>query len=329
MKNTFFLSVLLVLSSLSVSAQFRVRDDAFIQIGYADYRTLSFGTESNSPNNGRFALEYWNKGLNFWKPWPTSNSSNFNLFLRDDGNMGVGTSGDPSWRLDVSGAIRCWSLEQLSDKRLKTNIKPLGSSLDKILKLNGVSYAYNFQFDKYGGLLPKDLTESKQKTMENDKNVPSPTNIRMGLIAQEVETVIPEVVGKDSKGYLSVNYVELIPLLIEAMKEQNSRIQDLEKKLSASDVKLNAPSKVNDAKSQTGLQNNFPNPFGDNTVIRYNIADDESLNDVSIGIYDPKGVLIGTYPVEKKFGNGQVELKMNRNLILLNADLFLKNADLW
>jgi hypothetical protein len=167
MKN-YLLIPTLIFFSLTASAQFRVRNDAFVQIGYDDYRTLSFGSEAKQPNNGKFAIEYWSglQGLNFWKPWPTANPSNFNLFLRDDGNAGIGTAGDAKFKLDVNGFIRCWALTVTSDKRLKSNIKPLESSLEKVLKLNGVSYVYNFQQDKYNGVsATKEMTESKQNTM--------------------------------------------------------------------------------------------------------------------------------------------------------------------
>ena len=54
-----------------------------------------------------------------------------------------------------------------------------------------------------------------------------------GLIAQDVEKIFPNIVKKDQKGYLSINYIELIPILINAMQEQNSRIKQLEDTLKA------------------------------------------------------------------------------------------------
>jgi hypothetical protein len=104
-------------------------------------------------------------------------------------------------------------LTQSSDARLKTNIKQLSSSLNKIEQLSG--YSYNW-ID----------TTARSK------------DIQIGLIAQEVEALYPELVRKDGNGYLSVNYSGLVPVLIEATKEQQatinaqkSKIQSLENRL--------------------------------------------------------------------------------------------------
>jgi hypothetical protein len=209
---------------------FRVRNDAFVQIGYSGYKVLSFGQETNSPNNGKFALEYWSdlQGLNFWKPWPTQNPSNFNLFLRDDGNAAIGSSGDSNFKLDVAGNCRCGSWVSNSDKRFKRNIQPLGNALSTVLLLKPVTYDLNYQLPKYGSD-SKGLTDEKTKTMENDGLVKVASNARIGLVAQDVESVLPQIVTKDDKGFLSVNYVDLIPVLVEAIKEQQKEIDALKK----------------------------------------------------------------------------------------------------
>ncbi len=112
MKNikSIFWVVILLLFSTTSWAQMQVRNDAFIQIGYDDYRTLSFGIENNTPNNGQYAIEHWDYGvggLNFWKPWPTPYSSNFVLFLRDDKNVAIGGYGNASYKLRVYGSAYC------------------------------------------------------------------------------------------------------------------------------------------------------------------------------------------------------------------------------
>jgi hypothetical protein len=82
-----------------------------------------------------------------------------------------------------------------SDERLKKNIEPLKSSLDKVMHLKGVSYEW-----KAEAILGKGRD--------------------IGLIAQDVEAIIPELVYTDSKGYKSLSYDKIVPVLVEAIKEQ-------------------------------------------------------------------------------------------------------------
>tara|TARA_B100002052_G_scaffold57194_1_gene50304 strand:- start:252 stop:1256 length:1005 start_codon:yes stop_codon:yes gene_type:complete len=82
-----------------------------------------------------------------------------------------------------------------SDIRLKSNIVSLGSTLSKLLLIDGKSYTMN--------------SDGKDK---------------IGVLAQEVQEVFPELVGEDTEGMLTVNYQGLVPVLINALKEQESKI---------------------------------------------------------------------------------------------------------
>lgn len=104
---------------------------------------------------------------------------------------------DTNWNLSIA-----WTLSQNSDKKFKKNIKILDNASD-IFKLNG--YVYNMKSD-----------DSKQ----------------MWLIAQEVQKIYPELVSKNSNDELSVNYIWLIAPMLEVIKNQEKRIQALEKKCS-------------------------------------------------------------------------------------------------
>jgi hypothetical protein len=87
---------------------------------------------------------------------------------------------------------------QNSDKRLKRNIISITNALDKIEKLNGVEY----------------------NTYDNDIK-------HIGLIAQEVEEIVPEVVNENNETSIkSIAYANLVPLLINAIKELNKKIND-------------------------------------------------------------------------------------------------------
>lgn len=104
----------------------------------------------------------------------------------------------------VKGDIIAFST---SDKNLKDNIKNIESPLDKISKINGVTFSWKTNQDTY-------------------------TGSDIGVIAQEIEEIIPEAVTTRENGYKAVKYEKIIPLLIESIKELKTRNEVLEAKLS-------------------------------------------------------------------------------------------------
>ncbi len=118
------------------------------------------------------------------------------LAIKPDGNVGVGTN-DAQYKLDVNGTIRGNNVSP-SDERWKTNIAPLTGSLQNVSRLRGVSYEW----------------------IDDAKGAGS----RIGVIAQEVEKVYPELVSTDNKGYKSVDYAKMVAPLIEAVKELNAAL---------------------------------------------------------------------------------------------------------
>jgi trimeric autotransporter adhesin len=103
-----------------------------------------------------------------------------------------------------------------SDERLKKNIEPLQGSLDKVVSLKGVSYEWRTDANEDRGF---------GKGRE------------IGLVAQEVEAVIPELVHTDGKGYKSLSYDKLVPVLVEAIKELQKKNDKLEQRLRALEAK--------------------------------------------------------------------------------------------
>ena len=92
-----------------------------------------------------------------------------------------------------------------SDERLKDNKKNIENALEKVELLNGVEFDWNDKQDVYEG---------------HD----------IGVIAQEVEKVLPEIVNTRDNGYKAVKYEKLVPLLIEAIKELSNEIKELKNK---------------------------------------------------------------------------------------------------
>lgn len=229
MKTTILSAILSLLSvSIFAQGQFKIRNDAFVQIGYNSYKTLTFGSSTGTPNNGNFALEYCSNctstgsgGFNIWKPWPTAGAANFLLYIRDNGNVGLGNIGDATARLNVSGSIKATSFITVSDERFKVNFSPLKTALETISTINVYKYKYN-NYEK---------PETDSNSVNVDKAHSSYTfddKDHIGFKAQEIEKIYPELVSKDENGYLSVNYVEFVPILIKALQEQNKKIEKLE-----------------------------------------------------------------------------------------------------
>ena len=96
-----------------------------------------------------------------------------------------------------------------SDIRLKDNLQIIEGSLDKIGEINGYEFDWN--------------EKSPGWAQERGHDV--------GVIAQEVQKVLPEVVQERTNGYLGVDYKRIIPLLIESVKELKQEIEDLKKKV--------------------------------------------------------------------------------------------------
>ena len=93
-----------------------------------------------------------------------------------------------------------------SDERLKDNIKPIDGALNKVSKISGNTFDWN---------------EQKQNIYKGRD---------YGVIAQEIEAVMPELVDTRDNGYLAVKYDKIVPLLIEAIKELKQEIEELKSK---------------------------------------------------------------------------------------------------
>ena len=132
-------------------------------------------------------------------------------FNGDSGNVSIGTTTDTGQKLYVNGNIVATgevTAYSASDIRLKANIKPIMSAIDVINKLNPVSYNWNEK--------AKELNPLKDDSTE------------YGLIAQELEEVLPELVHPIYDGeYKSIDYVKIVPLLIGAIKELQLEINEL------------------------------------------------------------------------------------------------------
>jgi hypothetical protein len=128
------------------------------------------------------------------------NSNTLGSIITTGGNVGVGVT--PSYKLHVSGDIYATGdISAFSDMRLKSNIRSITDSLDRVSRLRGVYYTH---------------TETQKESV--------------GLIAQETLEVLPEVVATKGE-YLGINYGNIVGLLIEAIKEIQNKVDSIQAKV--------------------------------------------------------------------------------------------------
>ena len=122
-------------------------------------------------------------------------------------SLGIGMAASATaGRIDATNDIVAYSS---SDRRFKENITPIESPLSKILKIGGYTYDW------------KEENKIEHGYEGND----------VGVIAQEIEEVLPQLVQTRESGYKAVKYDKLVALLIEGIKEQQTQIEELRNKI--------------------------------------------------------------------------------------------------
>ncbi|MDR2475267.1 MAG: tail fiber domain-containing protein [Bacteroidales bacterium] len=191
-----------------------------------------------------------------------------------------------------------------SDIRYKTNIQPLVKQ--DVLKLNPVIYNYQQRFipaaDSLGNDIEIPVFDEKSQLFRKK---------HYGLIAQEVQEIYPDLVYKDADGYLSVDYVGIMPLLIQAVKEQQTQIEQLQRVISGENILRSdtSTSEISRVATPTVLScklyQNAPNPFSQRTQIKVYVAAD--IQKAHLTIYDLQGKQLKQLAVTQK-GESAIEI---------------------
>lgn len=230
------------------------------------------------------------------------------------GYLGTGTN--YWWRVTTRNIWRT-NEYYLSDSTVKENIKPLKNNIDKLMKVNGI------QFDFGENAFKNEPLEKKRILIENGKN-------SYGFTAQNLMAIFPNMVKKDDDGLLYISTDGLLPVLVEAIKEQQKEIETLQtlailheeeivaikKKLEiiegSSKLKGTALLENNTLKSSTAvLFQNIPNPFTIDTKIEYFVP--EEVTKATIVIYDIQG---------NEVKQTEIEYKGSGNIIIPGATLY-------
>ena len=245
-----------------------------------------------------------------------SSSNNYAVYGEVNTRSGTTPPGGPDYAGYFTGDVAyTGTIGQVSDAVFKTNINDLANSLSMINQLQPKTF--NFKTADYPYMV-------------------FPSGVRYGLIAQEVEAVLPELVSTavhpakyDSAGnqtraelqYKSLNYEAFIPMLIDAVKELSSKVDSLQeivndqpwnngnaKTAGSTSTQALTVKNIELGGNTVVLEQNVPNPFAEQTTINYFIPDDVKFAQVIF--YDNLGRIIKTVDITEK-GGGQLNVFAN------------------
>lgn len=206
-----------------------------------------------------------------------------------------------------------------SDERFKENIEPVEDVLSSLEGLEAVTYTLKNDNAslREGVASMMALTDKAAKDKEffdqfyaNEEN----GSERYGFLAQNVKEVFPELVHTDNSGYMYVDYIGLIPILVQSINELSVKLEEAEAKIEKMQEEgapmMLAPqqSGQNELEASLGtakLYQNAPNPWSTETVIRYSLP--QTVSSACIYIYDMQGTQLKSIPAQGR-GESQVTL---------------------
>ncbi|MCQ2958812.1 MAG: tail fiber domain-containing protein [Bacteroidales bacterium] len=273
---------------------------------FAEGTDLRFGCDTlfNSP---QWSIEYLTDGLNFWKPDGSTNAGDGKLFLKDNGNVFIGTRYG-SAKLHVVGPNIILAPTNTNYSQLEFGVT---QNYPRIKANNTITF-YKRDNSGYVNIQCGSISQSSDSTLKTnitklEQNALSKIcklngytynwkndeekKIQVGFIAQEVEQIFPELVETiDSSNVKLLSYIGVIPYLVEAMKEQQKEIEDLKSQLNTEktyELKSTSVAEIHSSVEQASLSQNKPNPFSTNTRIEMVIP--ETVADAVLYIYDLQG----------------------------------------
>ncbi|CAM3451880.1 Peptidase S74 domain-containing protein [Flavobacterium longum] len=209
----------------------------------------------------------------------------FSNFTYNTSGLATTTTGytTGTLKLSIAGVVRGNVFISTSDEGYKENIKPIEGALEKITKLDGKTYTWN---------------KNDNPQMNFDEGDHS------GFIAQQVKSVLPHLVytevndEKGDEGKMSVNYIELIPYLVEAIKEQQAKIDALQIQVNGGVAKQNqALVKYENTK----IVSVSPNPSSD--VVQVSFSIEPSVQSAELQVFDLNGKMMGSLNIKERGSN--------------------------
>ncbi len=237
-----------------------------------------------------------------------SNSSTRIMTISAANNLGIGTT-SPTARLHTNGTVRFQNIPTtssgtyilttdfsgnvrrrlassfsargavFSDNKYKKDVKEIDNALEAILKLSGKSYSW-------------------KKEVESTKGIPVSDKIEYGLNVEDIEKVIPALIHKDEQGDSSIDYTSLIPILVEAIKEQQDQIVSLQDQINIDFQEQNIDLIT---LKNTKIINVSPNPSSNIVEVSLNIED--KVKDAKLVVYDLNGKIMSSLNISDRSYN--------------------------
>ena len=206
-----------------------------------------------------------------------------------------------------------------SDARFKEDVQPVDDALATLSEVAGVSYKYkdrgravtsrfNQKTDEGDeeSLVIDEKDQRDKELMARIEEIMADDSRHYGFVAQDLEAVLPDLVYTDKQGYKSVDYIGLIPILVNAINELSQQVAELREEKDAPAV-MNAPMQEDPATAAEDIAadmvvprlfQNQPNPFSTETQIRYQLP--ETVAKATLYIYDMQGKQIKAVDVAER-----------------------------
>ena len=222
-----------------------------------------------------------------------------------------------------------------SDERFKENVEPVSDVLSSLEALEAVSYTLKNDHAQKNLSAIADLPVFDEKSRQDKEFFQqlyaeeAKGSERYGFLAQNVKEVFPQLVHTDNSGYMYVDYIGLIPILVQSINELRAELAAVKGEAQEEDntPMMQSPQQSAQNELEAGLgaaklYQNAPNPWNSETVIRYSLP--ESVGQAVIYIYDMQGAQLMSLPANGR-GESQItltarDLKAGMYLYALVAD---------
>ena len=202
----------------------------------------------------------------------------------------------------LNGTTTYLQLVMPSDMRLQENVMSLSNdklesgALERLLDMNVI---------KYNMIMQNNSIEDDSTIVFPDEHADSYLKrSHFGLSAQELQSIYPDLVSEGQDGFLCINYIELVPILIQSIQELKQELDDLR---NGTGVTRGTTDCSRSVISQNILYQTSQNSINEKITIRFKVA--ENIQSASVNIYDIRGKMLKEYSVSS--GNGSISVGGN------------------